>query len=446
MRAVTEPRSFLPGQDAVRILSTRFSKKPMLPLLRTLSWLFVPSERLQSCVPLIISPHLAHLRLHFEDNSPEYCIPILKILTKAAGSLKSVDITPDFDSAEMRDAVSELLLNCKPNLLREFRVASPISEAALLHAAQLPGLINFSLRGGTPAMTGPPPLTMFPSLRTLLLSAGDSPTWLELLRHIQSKQLTHLLIDFERGDTDTLPMLSTHIQHSGMYKTLTVLNLHPGDEWIINKISIAPLLALGELVSLTIYTACGDDHCLFLLSDKDIERLAKAMPNLVFLSLGAPCPAQMRNDLTVKSLLAIAKHCKHLRTLEMHVNCESIVMSAYEREDPVARYIPPTGPPDYDGCPLGLVTFGSCPIPMESEGGIIFAMTLLQLFPRLFEVQWNPPGLTPPWSSVNALIRDHNQVRSNLARFGKSAYGHHFDNALTIPQRISLRSSYAPLL
>jgi len=176
MRAITEPRAFLPSGDAIQLLGARFSTKPMLPLLRSLDWVFVSSARLQICVPLLVSPHLAHVRLCFRDNSSEHCLPVINTLIKAAGSLESVEIIPEFDRPEMQDAVSKLLLSCNPNLLSSFCVASPISEAALLRAAQLPELREFSVRGGTPGLSNPLPLAMFPSLRTILISTGRLPT------------------------------------------------------------------------------------------------------------------------------------------------------------------------------------------------------------------------------------------------------------------------------
>jgi hypothetical protein len=345
----------------------------------------------------------------------------MQTLIKAAGSLESVEIIPEFDWAEVQDMVSTLLLSCNPNLLRKFCVASPISEAALLHAIQLPGLREFSIRGGTAAPADPLPLTIFPSLRTLVLSTGELPPWLEVLRHIQSKGLYDLSVHFRVGAD--LPTVSMHLQHSGIHKTLTRLSLCPGPGWILDSVSIAPLLVLGELIILCIYADCrAGGQCTFSLSDSDMERLVKAMPKLENLSLGDPCPSQIRDDFTVKSLLAIAKHCKALIVLKIHINCESIVMNPYEDD---AHY--PTGAPDttalsdYHGCPLRSALFGSCPIPMGPEGGMTVAMTLLRLFPRLLQVRWHQPESSmPPWSTVNALVTSHGLVIHNLARFGES--------------------------
>lgn len=431
MRAITEPRVFLPSQDAIQLLSARFSANSMLPLLRSLEWLSVPSPRLQLCVPLLISPHLAHVRLHFGDNAPERCLPIIKTLIGAAGSLESVEITPEFDRPEMQDAVSQLLLSCNPNLLRRFCVASPISEAALLYAAQLSELQEFSIRGGTPRLSNPLPPKMFPSLRTILISVGELPTWLEVLRYIQSKRLEELSVDFELGDNDHLLAISMHVQYSGINRTLTGLRLCPGEGWIIDRASITPLLALGGLTLLVIFTDCEREGCTFSLSDKDIERLVKAMPKLEALSLGIPCPEQMRDDLTVKSLLAIAKYSKALKTLKMHINCQSIVTSTGEHEFPGLFDFDTKDPSEeisseYDGCPLRSAVFGSSPIPM-GEGGTILALVLLRLFPRLNDVRWHPFGYLSPWSSVNAIIANHNLVRRNLAELGEPVYAYFHD-------------------
>jgi len=255
MRAITKPRAFLPSGDAIQLLSARFSTKPMLPLLWSLDWALASSARLQTCVPLPVSPHLTHVRLCFRDNSPERCVPVINTLIKAAGSLESVEIIPEFDRPEMQDVVSKLL-SCNPNLLTSFCVASPISEAVLLRAAQLPELREFSVRGGTPGLSNPLPLTIFPSFRTILISTGRLPTWLEVLHHIQSEHLMDLSIDFE--DSGNLSTISSHLQYSGIHRTLTELHLCPEEGWIIDGVSIAPLLALGGLISLSIFTACED--------------------------------------------------------------------------------------------------------------------------------------------------------------------------------------------
>ena len=399
----------------------------MLPPLRSLKWLFVPSTRLQSCVPLLVSPRLAHVQLHFGDGSPERCLPVINTLIEAAGSLESVEITPGFDRPEMQDAGSKLLLSCNPNLLHEFCVASPISKAVLICAAQPPELQEFSIRGSTPGLADPLPLTIFPSLRTILISTGGLPTWLEFFRHIQSKHLRDLLVDFEAGDNGNLPTILTYLQHSGIHRTLTELCLFPGEGWIIDRVSIAPLLVLGEPISPAIFTEFEDSRCTFLLSDKDIEQLVKAMLKLRALLLGLLCPEQMCDDLTVKSLVMITKHCKALESLEMHVNCESIVTSTDERELPGlfdfnTKAPSEVIPSEYDGCPLRTAIFGSCPIPLDEEGGIIFALTLLRLFPRLSEVQWLPFDDLVPCLSVNATIADHNLVRQSLVGFGGFMY------------------------
>ena len=426
MRAIAEPHALFPSQGAIRILSARFPAGSMLPLLRSLCWLYVPSERLRSSVPLLVSPHLTYIQLHFMDNSPEHCLPVVRTLTNAAGSLKSIELVPEFDTAEMQDAVSALLLSCNPNLLHNFCVASPISEAALLHAAQIPGLRRFSLRSGTPALSDPLPLTMFPSLESLLISVGDLFVWLEILRHIQSKQLKILSVDFEDSDdgspprdNNPLPTILTHLQHSEIHKTLTELSLCPGSQWGINRISIEPLLVLRELTSLTIYTSCQDDRCLFSLSDRDLEHLVKAMPKLETLSLGVPCAKQMHDNLTLKSLIAIARYCKALKTLRMHINCESIVMNTRDRNLPDDSFT--MIPSDYEGCQLRFATFGPCPIPFDSEGALLVAMTLLHLFPQLHEVRWTALETIFPWSYVKTLIAEHSLVRLNLARFGESS-------------------------
>lgn len=90
----------------------------------------------------------------------------------------------------------------------------------------------------------------------------------------------------------------------------------------------------------------------------------------------------MRDNLTVKTLLAIAEYWKALETLEMHINYESIVMSVDQREFPGLFDFDTMVPSeaissDYDRCPLRPAIFGAYPTPMDEEGGIILSLTLL---------------------------------------------------------------------
>ena len=103
------------------------------------------------------------------------------------------------------------------------------------------------------------------------------------------------------------------------------------------------------------------------------------MPELRTLCLGAfPCAHPVNS--TIKSLVSIARYCKHLEELIIHTNIGDMVTEAFERGD--WGYPTADNPhPALVGCPLRNIMFGPCFIPREQQGAMILALTLLRLFP-----------------------------------------------------------------
>lgn len=83
------------------------------------------------------------------------------------------------------------------------------------------------------------------------------------------------------------------------------------------------------------------------------------MPKLKILA-----PGQMRDGLTVKNLLAIAKHCEALEMLQMHTNRDSLQVIRSRYQEPFRG-----DSSDYDGCPLRAAIFGVC-----SMGGTLLSV------------------------------------------------------------------------
>lgn len=122
----------------------------------------------------------------------------------------------------------------------------------------------------------------------------------------------------------------------------------------------------------------------------------------------------------MKSLVSIVKHCKHLEELIIHTNVEAVVAGAFQRhywegnslEDPLSTFV---------GCPLSRIMFGPCPMPREQQGAVIFALTLLRLFPRLATVTALHPNAEadPQFELVNGVIATHRRICTNIAAAGK---------------------------
>ena len=101
----------------------------------------------------------------------------------------------------------------------------------------------------------------------------------------------------------------------------------------------------------------------------------------------------------------------YLEILKVHINCKSIVMGTDGHKFPGWFNFHANVPSeaissDHDERPLCSAVFGLCPMPMGEEGGIILALMLLQLFPRLNEVWWYPFENLSPWLSVGVILAE----------------------------------------
>ena len=148
------------------------------------------------------------------------------------------------------------------------------------------------------------------------------------------------------------------------------------------------LLPLSQLTMLHLSFVCSPDMCGYKLSDEDLEKLVKAMPNLKSLALGMrPCSRPADNS--IKSLAAIAKHCKHLKKLVIHTNVEAVISDPnyHPGEDPIL------GEPALVECPLLSITLGPYSRLREQPVAEKFASALLRLFPHLANVETTGAGL-----------------------------------------------------
>ncbi|KAF9647205.1 hypothetical protein BDM02DRAFT_3117461 [Thelephora ganbajun] len=422
MRHFMEPRDAAPSEVALRLLNTRFSGRCMLPNLQDIGWINASPEHLELILPLIVSPVLTNFRLgvsigRFFD-VPQVVLA-LEALAPAYNSLVEIRIYNSMiHDPRIIDATSTLLLRCNPNKLRYFRVGSCLSTEAFIHATQLPHLEAFAMRTDTTGLGVPLPTSMFPSLKLLEINATNprSPL-LKTIAHIQSKTLDRLDLISPAATLGTfLPATLAALRPRGLYQTLTALSIFPKGGLELDMAIIRPLLCLNQLTHLEIMLICSRNSCPYGLSDEDLEELVKAMPKLRLLSLGSvPCSRPVNN--TIKSLVAIAKHCKHLDRLVIHTNVEAIVNGAFQRggwgEDPTVENCPSA----LVGCPLRNIVFGPCFIPNEEQGATIFALMLLRLFPylRSLAVFFLTREADPLWELVNDVITTHKRVGTNVA-------------------------------
>jgi hypothetical protein len=420
----------IPSEAALELLNTRFSNNCMLPKLQDITWRSAPPGHLELMLPLIVSSVLACFWLgtardHF--NAPRLVLA-LKALAPAYNSLADIHIIGSLiHDPLITDAVSTLLLKCNPGKLRRFYVRTALSNEAFIHATQLPNLEVFFIKTGLGNETElgvPLPTSTFPSLESLEIDATDTtrPPLLRTIADIQSKTFRRLKLEFPVQEWGTFfPAMLVAIQHSGSYQTLTKFSITPDGRFNVDTAFIRPLLFLTQLTDLDIEIHCGR-QCPFKLSDQDIEELVKALPKLESLCLGSnPCSRPANN--TIRTLVSIATHCKHLFELVIHTNVEAVIDGvsqhggrggSHTSGDPLSTFVE---------CPIRSIIFGPCFIPDEGRGAIVFAITLLRLFPRLSELGVYPPTLEsyPLWETVEELITTCGRIGASITDVGKCA-------------------------
>ena len=415
-----------PSEAALVLLNKRFYGRCMVPRLRDIGWLGEPPEHLDLMLPLIVSPVLTNFRmgLSAQDNlNASQVVPALKALAPAYNSLVEVHIGhPTAHDPQTIHAASDLLLKCNPDKLRTFRVISPLSTEAFIHATRLPNLETFAIVADTTEPGVQLPTSTFPSLESLEIFATDTRSpLLQTISHIQSNTFKVLQLEFPAATSESfLPTALAALRPRGLHQTLTMLFVTPGGDFDLDKTTIRPFLFLNQLTQLDITLVCTQDRCSYKLTDEDLEELVVAMPKLEILSFGSfPCARPVNN--TVKSLTSIAKHCKHLEQLVVHINVEAIVTRALQgddgREDPALEDRLSV----FAGCPLRNIVFGPCFIPNDEQGAMIFALILSRLFHHLMSVAVFPPDgeRDSLWHLVDVVIASTRKIRINVADAGK---------------------------
>lgn len=398
----------------------------MLPNLLTIKWIGAPQGQLEPTLPLIISPILTVFRLAYalhESPSASEVVFSLEALAPAYNSLIDIHISNSVThDPRIVDAASTLLLKCNPDRIRHFRMDSVLPTGAFIHATQLPNLESFAIRIDTAELDISLPTSTFPSLRRLEINAtnADSP-FLQSITHIQSRNMNSLDLTFPAATPEMfLPRMLAALRPRGLHQTLTRLTIAPWGDFDLDMATICPLLSLNQLTLLEVMVHCSLDGCPYKLSDENLEELVKAMPKLEILCLG-PVPCFHPANNTIRSLVCIAKHCKNLTELSIHINSEAIITEVLQGDDWRADFALEDPLSAFVGCPICEIVFGPCFIPNDEQGATILAFTLLRLFPRLDTALVIPlvNERDPQWDLVQDVIAAYRRACVNIASVGE---------------------------
>ena len=407
------------SSDIIQALQPHIVNGPWLPGLKT----FKCNEATEAFIPLIpsfLSPQTTRIKIRFADGSPAVVVAsIISKFSMLCPNLERITLrVPPRDSVIV-DAVSEMVLGCNREVLREFEVDSPLTEEAREVVYQLPKL--FSLWANIQGPTSLPTMTL-PNLFAIDLRYEHDLDWLEGFRgatlgslklatfHSESEHIGDFLQAFESV------VLTTSAQNTlFMFRFCTMRSWDP---------NYSSLLSFCQLQHLRIEFTC-DDGCSSKVDDDIIISLAGAMPKLEFLQLGAS-PCQTPTGITVNGLIGLACRCPNLTHLCVHFQGTSLAEAATSA----------TTPPPLDDefivwreeiCVLTSLKVGGIPIPAGSESAI--TLILLQIFPCIVNIWY----INEEWETVAKTILDFRRIGAFVHRSSKAHPSHLMILSDTLP-------------
>jgi hypothetical protein len=387
--------------DILLALQLRTANEPLLPRLKTFECVG-PGADLIPFIPLFLSPVTVDITVKFAVGSPKMIVAsTISRLSTLCPDLESINLNSLPRDSVITDAVSEMLLSCNPGTLREFLVESPLTEQARAVLYQLPKLTE--LWAIIQGPTSLPPVAL-PNLTFIDVEYDDHLEWLQGFRGAVLEKLDWVSFRSESEQIgDFLGAFESVTLTTSAPAALSKLEFHTSRSWNPNYHS---LLRFTQLKLLMIEFRCGG-VCSSRLDDDIIISLARAMPKLEILRLGrTPCRAP--TGVTIKGLIALACGCLSLSRLRIHFEVTSLGQQATG-----AGTLSSSG----DGTAVrredsGLTSLEVGDIPIPEGSTLAVAITLLQIFPRLLnieysEVKWEKVEETVKlFKRIGTLVRD----------------------------------------
>ena len=352
----------------------------LFPKLEWLHWDFGEKYIALTFFRLFLSPNLRRVILY--TDSSQYDIPwgqlaaLVPVISFLPTSLQDLSIMFGWGDREtVNDAISSFVCRCGPSL-RSFGTSTPLSDAAVHHLMQLPGLRHWTTVQGPPLTI---PTSIFPSLEHLHLCEPAALPWL------------HLLASHERGVLRN--SFTSATSDPNIRETLKSLNCCK--RIVVNSASLSSIAKFRNLVELRMHTDCSArEGCTFYLTDHDMEILAVALPRLKTLRLGPPCYFSSCNT-TVASLMSISVHCLDLTVLEAHFNTSKIASD-------MQCLLHVGSGRGKAKCKLQSLLAGHAPLPFRADIEVI-AMGFKAIFPYLTEIE----GFYDFWYKLNQKLGDY---------------------------------------
>ena len=407
------------SSDIIQALQPHIVNGPWLPRLK----IFKCGEAIEAfipCIPSFLSPQTTRIKIRFAEGSPAVVVAsIISKFSTLCPNLERIALMDLPRDSVIVDAVSEMVLGCNREVLREFEVDSPLTEEAREVVYHLPKL--FSLWSVIQGPTSLPTVTL-PDLFALDLEYEHDFDWLEGFRGATLGNLKAVIFHTESEHIgDFLQACESVFPTTSAQSTLSMFRFCTSRSWNPNYPS---LLSFCQLKQLKIEFSCNDG-CSSKVDDDIIVDLASAMPTLEVLQLGEE-PCQTPTGVTVNGLIGLACRCPHLTQLCVHFQGTSLAEAATSA----------TTPSPFDdelivwreeSCALTILEVGGIPIPAGSESAV--TLILLQIFPRIINIWYT----NEEWETVAKTILDFRRIGAFVHRSSKAHPSHLMILSDTLP-------------
>jgi hypothetical protein len=391
--------------ELLLVMQFRSANEPFLPRLKSFKCKNI-TEAFIPFIPLFLSPQTIEIDVLFATSLPVLAIaPTIGIFPTICPNLERMIITELAMSPVITDAVSEMLLACNRDSLQVFEVGSSLTEEAREVIYRLPKLSRlWALIEGHMML----PQVALPNLIEIDIRFDGHLDWLQGFRGTTLGKLERVFIYSESNQIgDFLGAFESVMLTTSAQNTLSEFGFYASCAWNPDYYS---LLSFKQLKDLDVEFCCYGG-CSSKVDDDVMTALAQAMPKLEVLRLGqAPC--ETPTGVTVHGLIILASCCTHLSRLCVHFRGDSLVDAAAS----ATTTFPPTGEPVFprEGCALTDLEVGSIPIPAHSATRV--AQMLLQIFPRITNVEYINPG----WRKIAEYITDFRRIGTSVPRTGKA--------------------------
>ncbi|KAF8056302.1 hypothetical protein FPV67DRAFT_1531941 [Lyophyllum atratum] len=288
-------------------------------------------------IGLFLGPSLHSVEFSLPAEDPHFIVSsILDSFRTVAPNLKRFRLFDTRKSGPTRTFVGPVemlarleVLNCRRYILPPLAVRT-LAASSTLHTLKVANT-GEDIVSSLPE--GPPP---FQQLTNLVITTRNLRQCSKLFdrmhpRHLRRLDISTTYLPVALEVLHFFEVLETHCAHSHLGR-LEILQktsngsptpLETSDAHIISPTVVAPLLAFGNLHSLTI-----DFQCAFQLDDLSFKKMAMAWPEMIDFQYGCTKSWARDGAMSLDGFISIAKHWPHVTSVRIPCNPTSRKLSS----------------------------------------------------------------------------------------------------------------------